>query len=632
MGVACCLQRTEKTLNKHTDQDGQHLASLQDRSAFWLGEAERIRWIKQPTEAVDFSTPPFARWFPDGELNLCDNAVDRWAEEDAQAPALTAISTETNTERTFSYGELLTEVQGWAARLQSFGVTKGNRVLIYMPMVAEAVFAMLATVRLGAIHSVVFGGFASEALADRIDDAQPKVVVSADAGMRAGKVIPYKPLLDDALEAAEWRIDGVLMVDRGLSEWTHRARDVVVTGPHPSTDVPCTPVPSDHPSYILYTSGTTGKPKGVQRDTGGHAVALCAAMDHIFGASRKKPFFATSDIGWVVGHSFIVYGPLLSGVPTILYEGLPNRPDDGIWWDIVERYRVGVMFTAPTALRMLRRGGCTPQNARSLASLEALYVAGEPLDTTTSEWAAESVAVPIIDNYWQTETGWPILATNRGLPRAMAPRRGAAGRPVYGYDVQLHSDESSPNGLLRIKAPLPPGCLSTVWRDDERFLSTYFSEDAGAWFFSTSDWARKTDDGWIEILGRSDDVINVAGHRLGTKEIEEALIGLSQISEAAVVGVEDETKGQIPIAFVVTRQDASDDVEPSARQHVADTIGAIARPHRVISVPALPKTRSGKVLRRALQKIYIGEEPGALPTIEDPDVIDRIVSVLEATD
>lgn len=611
------------------------------REAFWLQQAQSIDWQIAPSQACDYSQPPFARWFADGQLNLCHNAVDRHLPERATQPALIAVSTETHTECIYTYGQLHTHVQQMAAVLQALGVERGDRVQIYMPMIAEAVFAMLACARLGAIHCVVFGGFAAAALASRIDDAQPKVIVSADAGSRGGRVVAYKPLLDEALEQAQHRPQAVLMVNRGLAPMPMRhGRDhdwTALAAVHAAATVPCTVVASTDPSYILYTSGTTGKPKGVQRDTGGYAVALASSMRHIFDAQPGQTFFCTSDIGWVVGHSYIVYAPLLAGMATVLYEGLPVRPDAGVWWSLVEKYQITHMFSAPTAIRVLKKHDPAYLRRYDLRSLQALWLAGEPLDEPTAHWIRDALQVPIIDNYWQTETGWPILTLCNGVEK-QASRLGSPGKAVYGYRVQLVDEVSGEvlrqpgqKGVLVIDGPLPPGCLQTVWRNDERFVQTYWRSVPGRQVYNTFDWGVQDEDGYFFILGRTDDVINVAGHRLGTREIEECIAGHAQVAEVAVVGVADSLKGQVAMAFVVPRQASgsggSAEQQTWERELLAlvdAQLGAVARPARVVWVQVLPKTRSGKLLRRALQAVAEQRDPGDLTTMEDPAVLEQV--------
>ncbi|MGQ8876085.1 propionate--CoA ligase [Delftia sp. NA_296.1] len=619
--------------------DDFHRRSIEERDAFWAEQARRIDWHVPPRRICDYDNPPFARWFVGGQTNLCHNAVDRHLAERADQNALIAISTETGTEKVYTYRELHAEVQRMAAVLQSLGVQKGDRVQIYMPMIAEAAFAMLACARLGAIHSVVFGGFASAALASRIDDAEPKVIISADAGSRGGRVVAYKPLLDEALQQASHKPAAVLIVDRGLAPAPMRAgRDhdwASLRALHADAQVACTWVESTDPSYTLYTSGTTGRPKGVQRDTGGYTVALAASMPLIFGAEAGQTFFCTSDIGWVVGHSYIIYAPLIAGMATVLYEGLPIRPDAGIWWSIVEKYRVTHMFSAPTAIRVLKKHDAEYLHRHDISSLKALWLAGEPLDEPTAQWISQALGKPIIDNYWQTETGWPILTLCNGVEQ-QTTRFGSPGKAVYGYDVKLIDEATGEEllgagqkGVLAIEGPLPPGCMQTVWRDDQRFVNTYWKSIPGRMVYSTFDWGIRDEDGYFFILGRTDDVINVAGHRLGTREIEECISAHPQVAEVAVVGVADTLKGQVALAFAVPRTALEGDAERAALQAdvmklVDARLGAVARPSRVVFVSALPKTRSGKLLRRAMQAVAEGRNPGDLSTMEDPAALAQV--------
>jgi propionyl-CoA synthetase len=528
-----------------------------------------------------------------------------------------------------------------AAILQSLGVGKGDRVLIYLPMIAEACFAMLACARIGAIHSVVFGGFASHSLASRIEDAKPVAVISADAGMRGGKVVPYKHLLDEAISLSSHKPAKVLMVNRGLAEFAKVAgRDedyASLREAHLNAHVPCEWVASDHPSYILYTSGTTGKPKGVQRDTAGYAVALAASMKHIYMGGPGETYFSTSDIGWVVGHSYIIYGPLIAGMATIMYEGLPIRPDAGIWWKLVEKYKVNVMFSAPTAARVLKKQDPSFLTRYDLSSLKALFLAGEPLDEPTATWISDAIHKPIIDNYWQTETGWPIMAICNGVEKAPT-KFGSPGKAVYGYDVRLIDEstgeeitEPHKKGVIAVEGPLPPGCLQTIWGDDARFVKTYWSSIHNRVMYSTFDWGVKDEDGYYFILGRTDDVINVAGHRLGTREIEESISSHANVAEVAVVGVADQLKGQVAVAFVVLKDPSAASssadalkLEGAIMKVVDDQLGSVARPARVRFVQVLPKTRSGKLLRRAIQAVCEGRDPGDLTTMEDPGALQQI--------
>jgi len=623
--------------------------SLEDRDGFWAEQARLIDWQTPFASVCDTSRPPFVRWFPGGTTNLCHNAVDRHLVARGAQPALIHVSTETGSERVYSFAELHAEVQRMAAVLLSLGVVQGDRVLLYMPMIPEAAFAMLACARIGAIHSVVFGGFASLSLASRIDDAEAKVVVSADAGSRAGKVIAYKPLLDEAIAIAIHKPASVLLVDRGLAPMPMTAgRDhayATLRERHLDATVPCVWLDSTHPSYTLYTSGTTGQPKGVQRDTGGYAVALAASMKYIFCAPLEgaqpspagETYFSTSDIGWVVGHSYIVYGPLIAGMATIMYEGLPIRPDAGIWWQLVEKYKVTVMFTAPTAIRVLKKQDPKYLSQYDLSSLRALFLAGEPLDEPTATWISDAIGKPIIDNYWQTESGWPILTIANGVEQQPS-KLGSPGVPMYGYDVKI-IDESTgldivePNrkGVVVIEGPTPPGFMQTVWKDDARFVETYWQSIPGRTVYNTFDWGIRDADGYFFILGRTDDVINVAGHRLGTREIEESISSHPNVAEVAVVGVADALKGQVAMAFVIAKDtsalgDAAAclKLEGDIMKTVDKQLGALARPSRVLFVSALPKTRSGKLLRRAIQAVCERRDAGDLTTIEDPTALQQI--------
>ena len=619
--------------------------SIDEPDAFWAEQARLIDWHRPPTTILDRSRLPFTNWFGGGTTNLCHNAIDRHLPQRQDAPAVIAVSTETGTERTYTYGELHREVQQMASMLRSLGVGRGDRVLIYMPMIAPAEFAMLACARLGAIHSVVFGGFASASLASRIDDAQPKVIVSADAGSRGGKVLAYKPLLDEAIRLATHKPSAVLLADRGLALMDlvpgrdHRMDELAPA--HAQAEVPCEWMDAADVSYTLYTSGTTGRPKGVQRDVGGYAVALAASMRHIFQASPAETYFCTSDIGWVVGHCYIVYGPLIAGMATIVYEGLPTQgldgqPDGGIWWRLVEKYKVTVMFSAPTAVRVLKKQDPALLKKYDLSSLRALFLAGEPLDEPTARWIADGLGVPVIDNYWQTESGWPIITIASGV-EAKATKFGSPGVPMYGWRVKIVHESTgeeltAPNekGVVVIEGPTPPGFMQTIWRDDARFVQTYWNSVPGRTVYSTFDWGIRDADGYFFILGRTDDVINVAGHRLGTREIEESISGHAGVAEVAVVGVADALKGQVAIAFVVPRSATAPDAAESAlleaqiMKRVADDLGALARPARVHVVTALPKTRSGKLLRRAIQAVCESRDPGDLTTIEDPSSLARI--------
>ncbi|QRK09132.1 propionate--CoA ligase [Archangium violaceum] len=623
-----------------------HRQSVEQPEAFWAEQARLIDWERPWDKVLDDSRPPFARWFVGGRTNLCHNAVDRHLADRAQQPALVHVSTETQEQRRYTYAQLHTEVNRVAAMLRGLGVKRGDRVIIYLPMVPEAVFTLLACTRLGAIHSVVFGGFAAHSLATRMDDAKPALLVTADAGMRGGKVIPYKPLVEEALKLAQHPPSRVLVLDRGLDPNMPRVpeRDVdyaTLAREHEGARVEVEWLESSEPSYILYTSGTTGRPKGVQRDTGGYAVALASSMRNIFTGKAGETMFTASDIGWVVGHSYIVYGPLLAGMTTVLYEGLPIRPDASIWWRLVEEHRVNVMFTSPTAIRLLKQQDAAHLSRHDTSSLHYLFLAGEPLDAPTHEWISAALpATQVLDNYWQTETGWPLLGPCPGV-EARPRKFGSPGTAIYGYRVKLLDSQTGeevtqPNqkGVLVVEPPLPPGCLSTVWGDDARFVSTYFSHFDKP-VYSTFDWATRDEDGDYFILGRTDDVINVAGHRLGTREIEEAICGHPGIAEVAVVGVKDPLKGQVVVAFAVPRdasrmrtEEGRASLTREVMATVDKTLGALARPAQVHLVTLLPKTRSGKLLRRSIQALAEQREPGDLTTLEDPSALEQIRAAL----
>ena len=613
-------------------------ASLEDPAAFWAQAAEAVSWTTAPQRVLDDGNPPFYRWFPDGELNTCANALDRHIEARGDQPALIYDSPVTGTKRTYTYRELLDQTALFAGVLRGLGVGRGDRVVIYMPMIPEAVVAMLACARLGAVHSVVFGGFAGHELATRIDDARPTVIVSASCGIEPTRVVEYKPMLDHALQRAEHQPRACVIVQRD------RLRCDLVTGrDHDWADLmaaaaPADPVPvcATDPLYVLYTSGTTGKPKGIVRDNGGHAVALTWSMQNIYGVGPGEVFWAASDVGWVVGHSYIVYAPLLAGATTVLYEGKPiGTPDPGAFWRVVSEYGVNVLFSAPTALRAIRKEDPTGSHIGryDLSSLRHLFQAGERLDPDTYAWASEVLGIPVIDHWWQTETGWAIAANPVGVEQ-LPLKAGSPTVPMPGYDVQiLHPDgsgcERGEEGAICIRLPLPPGTLPTLWGDDDRFEASYLCEHPG--YYLTGDGGYLDEDGYLFVMGRIDDVINVAGHRLSTGQIEAVLAAHPAVAECAVVGVADEIKGQVPRGFVVLKSGASGDgLAAELIAAVRHSIGAVACFNTVDIVPALPKTRSGKILRKTMRGIADGRDEPVPSTIEDADVLETLRPILRA--
>lgn len=637
------LDGVRKAPNTLGAYDALYAWSVTEPEAFWAEQAQRIHWHRPPQTILDNSNPPFRKWFVGGLTNLCYNAVDRHLVDRADQLALVAISTETNVTRELTYAELHREVNGFAAVLKRLDVGRGDRVVIYMPNMAEAVFAMLACARIGAIHSVVFGGFAAHNLAMRIDDSRPKLLITADAGMRGGKVIRYKPLVDQAIGETVAPPPKVLVVGRDLDPdltWIEgRDEDYArLRAEVGDRSVPVEWLESNEPSYLLYTSGTTGKPKGVQRDVGGYAVALALSMETVFDVAPGQVMFSTSDVGWAVGHSYNVYGPLIGGATSLLYEGLPLNPDAGVWWALCARYGVRTMFSSPTAIRVLKKFDADFIDRNDLGALKYLFLAGEPLDEPTAHWITGALGKPVIDNYWQTETGWPAIALQPGLE--MKPVKvGSPGLPNLGYKMKVideHTGETVPantKGVLVFEQPLPPGFMTTIWNDDARFLNGYFGHFKES-VYSSLDWAIQDEDGYTYILGRTDDVINVAGHRLGTREIEEAVSEGDNVAEAAVIGVPDEIKGQAPIVFAALRRPALEQGEreteaQAIRQIVESRLGAIARPARVYIVGALPKTRSGKLLRRSLLALALDRDPGDLSTLDDPGALEEVRHALQ---
>ena len=611
--------------------------SIEDKEAFWAEQAEDIYWHRRWDRVLDYDRPPFSRWFVGGETNTCYNCVDRHLEARGDQKAIVWISTEVNKTETLTYRQLYEQVNRYAAVLAAQGLVKGDRVIIYLPMIPEALVAMLACLRLGAIHSVVFGGFAPANLAARIDDARPRLMITADSGMRNGKPVPYKPLVDQAIELSKSPPEKVLLINRGLDpelNWVD-GRDLDLPALAAAGDgaaVEPVWVESSDPSYILYTSGTTGSPKGVQRDTGGHLVALQASMKHIYACQPGETYWATSDIGWVVGHSYIVYAPLLNGMTTIVYEGTPLNPDPGIWWKIVAEQQVNVMFSAPTAVRILRKHDPKYMQQHDLSSLRTLFLAGEPLDAPSYHWIQDNLKdVTVLDHYWQTESGWPILSNCAGVELEPV-KPGSPTFPVYGWDMSVVEHGTGKimgdgeKGVLVAKPPLPPGALSTVWGDDQRFLESYYGHFPEQ-FYYTGDYAIRDSDGYYFVLGRADEVINVAGHRLGTREIEEAISGHPAVAEVAAVGVKDEVKGQAVVAVVVLKNDVTlsdEEISAAIKKQVDEQVGPIARPREVHVVAGLPKTRSGKVIRRAIIAMAEGRDAGDLSTLEDQSTIEEI--------
>jgi propionyl-CoA synthetase len=613
--------------------------SLDDREAFWRDAAAAVDWHSEPQRILDDSQPPFYRWFPDGVLNTCENAVDRHVDGGrADQPALVYDSPVTGTTRVFTYAELREEVTTLAGAMVRLGVAKGDTVVIYMPMVPEAVFAMLACARLGAIHSVVFGGFAAHELAVRIDDARPKLVLSGSCGIEIDRVIEYKPLLDRALDEAAHQPEHCVVLQRARAEAELvPGRDLewreFTAGAEP---VPCASVSATDPLYILYTSGTTGLPKGVVRDNGGHAVALRWSMEAIYDTHPGEVFWAASDLGWAVGHSYIVYAPLLTGCTTILYEGKPvGTPDPGAFWRVIAQHGVKVLFTAPTAFRAIKKEdpGGSHLAGHDLAEFASLFLAGERLDPDTYHWASELLGVPVIDHWWQTESGWPMAANCLGI-EPLPVKAGSPSKPVPGYDIRIVDEsggelDADVEGSVAVRLPLPPGTLMTLWRADERFVEAYMSRMPG--YYTTGDGGHFDEEGYLFVMGRVDDVINVAGHRLSTGAIEEVLASHVDVAECAVIGVLDDLRGQVPLGLVVLK--AGVEREPDAVNDelvalVREQVGAFACYRDTRVVARLPKTRSGKILRSTMRSIAAGRDYAVPSTIDDPAALAEIEEAL----
>ncbi|SNB55389.1 propionyl-CoA synthetase [Marinobacter sp. es.042] len=617
------------------DYHSEFRRSIDKPDEFWREQAEKIDWIEPPKTIWQPTDNGHGQWFPDGTLNTCDVALDaniRAGRGDQKA--LIYDSPVTDTQRSYTYNELTDEVARFAGALKDRGITKGDRVIIYMPMIPEAVIGMLGCARIGAIHSVVFGGFAAHELAVRIDDAKPKAVITASCGIEVTRLIEYKPLVDKAIDQASHKPETCIVYQRQQAKAELQAGRDHDWNELMRTAEPADPVPvkSTDPLYILYTSGTTGKPKGVVRDNGGHAVALNYSMKLVYDAKPGDVYWAASDVGWVVGHSYIVYAPLFAGCTTIMYEGKPVKtPDAGAFWRVVQDHKVNMLFTAPTAFRAVRKEDpeADQLSRYDISSLKRLFLAGERLDPATYEWLKEHTGLPVLDHWWQTETGWAICCNPVGI-ELMATKPGSATVPSPGYNVQVVDMNGSQmpageQGQIAVKLPLPPGCMMTVWGDDERFRKTYLEPISG--FYSSGDGGFIDDDGYVFVMGRTDDVINVAGHRLSTGEMEEVVASHPAIAECCVVGAHDDMKGQIPIGLVLIKDGATidhDELEDELVEMVRDKIGAIACFRRALVVDRLPKTRSGKILRRVIRQIADGEEYSVPSTIDDPAILEEI--------
>ena len=615
-----------------------------DPEAFWLNAAKDIDWISAPTKALDPDAGVYGRWFPDGVCNTSYNCLDRHVEVGlGDSKALIWDSPITGAKRTYTYDQLLDEVETFGAVLKGKGVGKGDRVIIYMPMVPEAAIAMLACSRIGAIHSVVFGGFAPHELSTRINDAKPKLIVSASCGIEPGRVIAYKPMLDSAIAQASHKPDGCVVLQRdqvtadlGATDydWASEMTAARDAGAKAAPE----PMAATDPLYILYTSGTTGQPKGVVRDTGGHMVALKWSMDNVYATKAGETYWAASDVGWVVGHSYIVYAPLLQGCATVMFEGKPiGTPDAGVFWRVIEEHKVAALFTAPTAFRAIKKEDPNAELLKNYdtSSLRTLYLAGERADPDTIKWAETILDVPVIDNWWQTETGWPITANPRGI-ETLPVKYGSSTVPMPGYDIHILDEGghevSGPNtlGAVAIKLPLPPGCLPTLWGAEDRFRASYLNHFPG--YYETSDAGLMDEDGYLHIMARTDDIINVAGHRLSTGGMEEVLASHPAVAECAVLGAHCELKGQKPLGLIVLKSGVTQTPEEIEKECVAlvrSEIGAVAALRNVMVVKRLPKTRSGKILRATIRKIADGEEFKMPATIDDPAILDEITLVLE---
>jgi propionyl-CoA synthetase len=624
------------------DYRTQYARSIADPEAFWGEQAALVDWIKKPKRVLDDDRPPFYRWFPDATLNTCYNALDRHVVHGhGDRTALIYDSAVTGTQQSFSYADLLERVAAFAGALRALGVDRGDRVVIYMPMIPEAVVAMLACARLGAVHSVVFGGFAPNELAVRIDDARPKVVVAASCGIEPSRVVEYKPIIDRALERAAHQPDAVVVKQRPQARAPMvEPRDLdwdLLLEAGTREPAECVEVAATDPLYVLYTSGTTGRPKGIVRDNGGHAVAMAWSLPNVYDVHEGEVWWTASDVGWVVGHSYIVYAPLINGCTTVLFEGKPvGTPDAGTFWRVIEEHRVAALFTAPTAIRAIKKEDPDGKllAGRDHSRFKTLFLAGERLDPETYHWASRCLGVPVVDHWWQTESGWPIVANLRGL-EPMPIKPGSPTVPVPGYVLDDQGRPAAPGqeGAICIRLPLPPGTLPTLWEDDERFVSSYLSAFAG--YYLSGDGGYVDEDGYVFVMGRTDDVINVAGHRLSTGSMEAVLAAHEAVAECAVIGVADPLKGQVPRGLVVLKAGVDRDPDDIARELVAkvrDEIGAVAAFKDVSVVGGLPKTRSGKILRKTMREIADGGDPVVPSTIEDATVLETLRPALRRGD
>jgi len=635
--MRCVMKAYRKTYDK----------SRKDPVKFWLQAAKDIVWTKPPKRGFDNNMGVYGRWFPDAEGNTCYNCIDRHIKEGrGQQAALIYDSPVTENKIIYSYDQLFDEVTALSTVLQDLGVAKGDRVIIYMPMIPQAAFAMLACARIGAIHSVVFGGFAPKELATRIDDAQPKLILSASCGIEPTRIIPYKPLLDEAIDIAEHTPESCIIYQRPeleaklVKNRDFNWRSIMLTTKAAGARTNYVSLKATDPLYILYTSGTTGEPKGVVRDNGGHMVALKWSMGNIYNTYPGEVYWAASDVGWVVGHSYIVYGPLLQGCTSILFEGKPvGTPDAGTFWRVIEEHNVTTLFTAPTALRAIKKEDAPGNLLKTydISSLKTLFLAGERADPDTIEWSEKNLGVPVIDNWWQTETGWPIASNPMGLDQ-LPVKYGSASVAMPGYDVQVLGKNGNPLsagelGAVCIKLPLPPGCLPTLWNKDDRFRDSYLSAYKG--YYQTADAGFIDEDGYISIMARTDDIINVAGHRLSTGGMEEILSAHADVAECAVLGMADNLKGEIPIGFIILKDGtikSASDVEKDCVQLIRSKIGAVASLKIIMVVNSLPKTRSGKILRGTIRKIANGENWIMPATIDNPAIMDEITQTLKSRD